>query len=146
MKNTEEQAHELWQKGMYEKYPVIFGDHDKPMSQTCMCWGISIGRGWHKIIEDLCESLQGILKQHDIKVIADQVKEKFGTLRFYYHVDYPDGIAQEGVSKLYDEIRELVNKAEDKSAETCEVCGDKGTQRSGGWICTLCEKHAKERT
>ena len=63
------------------------------------------------------------------QVVADQVKEKYGTLRFYYHGgdDVIDG---------------MVRMAEAMSAVTCEVCGNPGTQRGGGWILTLCDAHA----
>jgi len=66
------------------------------------------------------------------QVVVDQVKEKFGTLRFYYSGgdDYVDGV---------------VRMAEAISAVTCEECGSPGEQRSDGWIRTLCNTHAKSR-
>lgn len=64
------------------------------------------------------------------QVVAVQVKEKYGTLRFYY-----DG---------GDEyIRALTNMAESMSARTCEVCGAPGKRNSFGWIQTLCKTHAE---
>ena len=65
------------------------------------------------------------------QVVAGQVKEKFGMLRFYYNGgdDYIDG---------------LVSMAGSMSAVTCEVCGNPGTSTDGGWIRTLCEEHKKE--
>jgi hypothetical protein len=64
-------------------------------------------------------------------VVAVQIKEKFGTLRFYY-----DG---------GDEyIAGVLSMAESMSARTCEQCGSLGTARGGGWIRTLCDKHAQE--
>ena len=64
------------------------------------------------------------------QVVAVQVKEKFGTLRFYYHGgdDVIDG---------------MVGMAESMSAVTCEECGNPGTVTKGGWIRTLCETHTK---
>lgn len=64
------------------------------------------------------------------QVVAVQVKEKFGTLRFYY--DGGD-----------DYIRGIVSMAESMSAVTCEECGVPGKQRGGGWIQTLCDAHAE---
>jgi hypothetical protein len=60
------------------------------------------------------------------QVIVEQVKEKFGTLRFYYQGgdDYIDG---------------LVAMAESMSGVTCEECGNPGESHSGGWIRTLCQ-------
>jgi len=57
---------------------------------------------------------------------AAQVKEKFGSLRFYMTIGT-------------DEIYELIDKAEALSCKTCEECGESGEARSGGWIRTLCD-------
>ena len=73
------------------------------------------------------------------QVTLDQVKEKFGTLRFYY-------------SGGDDYISGMVSLAESLTGVTCESCGNVGEQRGGGWIhtyCTPCEevreaKRAKE--
>ncbi len=64
------------------------------------------------------------------QVVVDQVKEKFGTLRFYYHGgdDYVDGV---------------VRMAEAMTTVTCETCGNAGKTRSGGWVRTLCDEHEK---
>lgn len=66
------------------------------------------------------------------QVVASQVKEKFGTLRFYYY----------GGDKTVDGI---VRMAESMSAVMCETCGAPGKTRSGGWIQTLCDEHADGR-
>lgn len=62
------------------------------------------------------------------QVVAIQVKEKFGGLRFYYM----------GGDEY---IRGLENMAESMSYRTCEVCGAPGTSTKGRWIRTLCEEH-----
>jgi hypothetical protein len=66
------------------------------------------------------------------QVVAMQVKEKFGTLRFYY-------------SGGDDYVRGLENMAESMSAVTCEECGSPGVVRKGGWIRVLCDTHAEDR-
>ena len=62
------------------------------------------------------------------QVVATQVKEKFGGLRFYYSGgdDYIDGV---------------VAMAESISYRTCEECGSPGTSTKSGWIRVLCEEH-----
>jgi len=61
------------------------------------------------------------------QVIVDQVKEKFGTLRFYYH----------GGDEF---INGLVQMAEAMTSCTCERCGNPGTTESlGGWVTTICK-------
>lgn len=72
------------------------------------------------------------VKQPVCQVTLDQVKEKFGTLRFYY-------------SGGDDVIDGMVRMAESMSAVTCEECGNPGKQVGGGWITTLCKEHAEAR-
>lgn len=64
------------------------------------------------------------------QVVAAQVKEKFGTLSFYY-----------GGGDKY--TSGLISMAESMSGITCEVCGSPGTLRGKGWVQTLCDAHAK---
>jgi hypothetical protein len=63
------------------------------------------------------------------QLVATQVKEKFGTLRFYYvgGDDYCDGV---------------MSLADNMSAVTCERCGKPGKTRNKGWVATLCDEHA----
>jgi hypothetical protein len=62
---------------------------------------------------------------------VQQIKEKFGGLRFYY--DGGD-----------ERISGLVDMAESWAAHTCETCGNKGERRHGGWVRTLCDVHEAE--
>jgi hypothetical protein len=66
------------------------------------------------------------------QVTLDQVKEKFGTLRFYY-------------SGGDDYIRGLVSMAESMSGVTCESCGNLGERTGGGWMRTICESCEEKR-
>jgi len=125
-----------------EKYPKIFADRYKPMTETAMCWGLEIGDGWYKILDSLCNQIQHYVdwkqEQKDkygrgqgcSQVIATQVKEKFGGLRFYY----------EGGD---DYIRGLVSMAESWAENTCETCGHPGKLKGRGWLYTACDEHTK---
>lgn len=73
---------------LFEKYPVIFKDRTLPMTETCMCWGLSCGDGWYNLLDNLCKDLTYISKQYDVTITAEQVKEKYATLRFYYSTKY----------------------------------------------------------
>jgi hypothetical protein len=81
--------------------------------------------------EEILES--GIKKVRPIipQVVVEQVKEKFGTLRFYY---------QGGDDEIYG----MVRMAESMSGVMCEECGAPGTSNSDGWVRTLCEQHEAE--
>lgn len=59
------------------------------------------------------------------QVTVDQVKEKFGTLRFYY-------------TGGDDHINGMVRMAESMSGCTCEECGNPATTGGQGWIRTIC--------
>jgi hypothetical protein len=66
------------------------------------------------------------------QVVATQIKEKFGTLRFYYNGGD-------------DYIRGLESMAASMTLRICEECGKPGKIREGGWLKTLCDEHAQER-
>jgi hypothetical protein len=98
-------------------------------------WGIECSNGWFNIISVLCQNIQSHItwkKGECPQVVVTQVKEKFGTLRFYY-----DG-GDEYISGL-------VSMAEAMSEVTCETCGTPGHSRHGGWIKVLCDTHYQER-
>lgn len=63
--------------------------------------------------------------------VAVQVKEKFGTLRFY-------------VDRATDAQYNYIEFAEVMSSKTCEECGAPGRTYPIGWHRTLCDKHADE--
>jgi hypothetical protein len=115
-------------------YPKMMVNRNKPMTETCMCWGFECGDGWFQILNQLMGNIQSHIdwqnrdKEVVPQVTLDQVKEKFGTLRFYY-------------SGGDDYIRGMVTMAESMSGVTCETCGNPGTRTGGGWIKTACKEH-----
>lgn len=121
------------QEKLYKKYPKIFVQKDKPMTETCMCWGFECGDGWYDLIDMLCGIIQWDIDNNGHPQIeATQVKEKYGTLRFY-------------TNGQNDRQTGYINFAEYLSGFICEGCGsnDKVT-RTKGWIVTLCPKCMKK--
>lgn len=138
-----EKEYDAFADSMKTKYPAMFS---KPYG------GFAVGTGWWTIIERLCANIQSHIdhknstREHLLKanpyghkvpdaveqVTVDQIKEKFGGLRFYY-------------TGGDDYISGLVSMAESWAANSCEECGKPGTRRSGGWIRTLCDEHEAER-
>jgi hypothetical protein len=115
-------------------FPKLFAERELDHTQTAMCWGFECGDGWFNILNHLCQNIQHHIdwankKEETVpQVVVEQVKEKFGTLRFYYRGgdDYISG---------------LVAMAESMSGVTCEECGAPGEANSGGWIRTRCKEH-----
>lgn len=109
-----------------QKYPSLYCDRHGDMQMTLMCWGFECGDGWYELID----VISGLLTAHNLDISAVQVKEKFGTLRFYHAPvdDYSIGV----------EIA-----AGQLSKRICEACGEPAMTNSydGGWWSTLCQKH-----
>lgn len=117
------------EKQLFEKYPKIFKQKDSSPSETCMCWGIECGDGWFWLLDCLCNHLQFDIDRNGYPQLeAVQVKEKFGTLRFY-------------VSGANEKQQAMISFAEFLSSSICERCGsNKNVTQTEGWIQTLCEE------
>lgn len=126
-------------------FPHLFRDRNVSMMQTAFCWGFEHGDGWEKIIRSAAEKIEPIIvKMMDDAIKAkdeealdyipttSQVKEKYGTLRWY-------------MTCSTDEIDEIINEAEKKSETTCEQCGKKGKLRGDSWVYTACNDCHKKR-
>jgi uncharacterized Zn finger protein (UPF0148 family) len=135
-----------------------------------MCWGIECPLGWFNIIKQLCTVLEfynmEFVKNHGVAIVANQVKEKFGTLRFYYTVrpvdengiakmdiyelsteeDRKRGIVMEYLEMLADDI---IREAEAMTETTCADCGiplDKDNMvETKGWITYICKECDEKR-
>jgi len=118
-------------------FPYLYANRYEDMYTTAMCWGFECGDGWEPIIRHLSEELEFLNENASCSVRAEQVKEKFGTLRFYVSITDATG-------KWADIIWDLVDMAELRTSYTCEVCGEHGKRRGNGWIHTLCDLHHEE--
>jgi hypothetical protein len=129
MSYTEEE-YNVFEKRLHERFPEMFS---QPYG------GVAVGKGWWQIIESLCKNIQHHVDWKNRQtgegcqpVVVDQIKEKFGGLRFYY-------------TGGDDTVDGMVRMAESWAANSCEVCGVPGKLRSGGWMRTLCDHHEEER-
>jgi len=95
---------ELEQK-LLSKYPKLYGKHNLPMSETCMCWGFDVPDEWYDTIDDLSNKLTKIAERDNIEIQAEQVKSKFGQLRYYLGFIICS-------RETFDEIYEAVDEAE----------------------------------
>lgn len=129
---TQNQVYERWIK----QFPLCF---ETP--GCCMGFGLEFNKGWNGIVEELLGKIEAYLAETyktkgkpEYSFQIDQIKEKFGTLRFY--VTFAD-----------DAIFDMINDAECKSAKTCEHCGNTGemkTRKGAFWLQTQCEKCAEK--
>lgn len=86
---------------------------------------IDCNQGWHQIIVDCHKELVAI----DPDYILFQVKEKLGGLRYYI----------DSSTKDYYAMRDVIDKYERLSLQTCEYTGEPGVlaKGKGGWRKTL---------
>lgn len=132
---------------LFDRYPDIFRERNLPMMETCMCWGLECDDGWFTLLDDLCAQLTLLKRFTGVEVVAQQVKEKFATLRFYYSVaSFPIASTEEESRQWSNIVSALIDHAEHVSAQTCEVTGEYGSLHvRGGWHKTLCEDEAKKQ-
>ena len=141
---------EQWEKGGYSTYDA---------------YGCCVSEGWYDILRGLCLEITEAYEAAglEVDIIVDQVKEKFGRLRFYYHpkgqnrgiqaIDFLGNGSSlrmsPGDTDLHKEISKIVQKWEEKSVTVCERCGIPGELRGDlSWISTLCDScydKSKER-
>lgn len=88
------------------------------------------GQGWEKLYKPILDKIEEENKNRDesnkIKIL--QIKEKFGGLRIY-------------LENETEEIAKMVFDAEDKSYQTCEICGSEEnvyTVSHRCWYSTKC--------
>lgn len=129
--NTDFEKYDEFAKRMEERFPKMFA---QPYG------GFAVGEGWWPIIESLCANIQSHTdwwnknhEKHPIveQVVVEQIKEKFGGLRFYY-------------TGGDEKIQGMVRIAEAWADHSCEECGAPGTSGGKGWIKTLCPVHRAE--
>lgn len=116
-----------------ERYPLIFAERHRSTSESCMGWGITCEDGWFDLLDVLCERLQFWADHNGApQIVAAQVKEKLGTLRFYPRT-------------ASDEQWGMIRMAEAMSARICEQCGRPGrTVVYGFRLMTRCPEHTPD--
>ena len=138
---------EKLQSDLVKAYPKIFKDVGGDPKVTCMADGIQCNDGWYDLLDTLCHTMQRwcdgentrYITETDkyefvvegdpeyVQVVASQVKEKLGELRFY--VDGGDATTQG-----------IIQMAENMSSRICELCGSPAkTSRDSGWMHTTCD-------
>lgn len=139
------------------KYDILASKYPELVGKSRF-GGFCVGEGWFNLIDRLCGMIHYHVTQHneDVEYRLNhmerdpeasysedlitkwempkirQVKEKFGTLRFYMDTNIK-------------RFRHYVDFAEAMSGVVCEECGAPGSVRnSSGWIHVMCDKHEAE--
>jgi len=110
-----------------DKYPNLYKDGKIPL-------GFSCGEGWHQIIDELSAKLTDLFNTIPLLNHPNvmQIKEKFGSLRYYISHQPPE---------ISEEVHKLISECETKSETVCEQCGQSPAntkQNDRGWLKTLC--------
>ena len=166
-----------WKFELQEAFPFMRQNNVEEEHNLYKRWGFECSGGWYHLLRECCEAIvaryaEDGIEMNEIDFEPAQIKEKFGTLRFYYgYEDAPCGIAafdnlatgesirfepeaegdiDDAKAKLRQDIRFIVRTAEEKSRHTCEVCGAEGELRNDSdvgihWVQTLCDSCHEKR-
>jgi hypothetical protein len=125
-------------KQLTNAFPLLYANRYLKEYRDPISFGFEVHDGWFDLIYKLSEKLEPLIRQYIIAHKDDpdnlsyiqlgqtwwptaiQVKEKFGTLRFY-------------MSECTDEMSRLIDEAESLSGTICDICGKPGevTNSSG---------------
>lgn len=136
------------QQLLYDKYSKIFAQKDLPKGKSNMYYGVSCGDGWYDILDVLCGQIKNNTESFagfEIKFEACQIKEKFGSLRFYYDLQFENNFPELIELRIKAKISGLVEMAEAISHHICEGCGAPGYKNTERWIKTMCDNCHEKR-
>lgn len=109
---------------------------------TPIGWFDGMPPGWGNIIHDGLAKIDAIITDSacDVHLHVEQVKEKFGTLRFYV------GFLDKDEEPVYDtewaqRIRNITHEMETETEDVCCFCGRKdGIKWRHGWVHLSCDE------
>jgi len=140
---------------LMEEFTKEFLIKDYPVLLSNVRCGVSVQPGWGMLVHNLCSDITMVMAANPgLKITVDQVKQKFGAMRFYAQV-YTTATDLDGIfltnikvapehEAAKEKIRALIQKAEADSTFTCEVCGAPGNiVNLSGWLQASCKKHGK---
>jgi hypothetical protein len=129
---------------MVKSYPDLFRQRHLPATETCMCWGFEVGKGWRPTLNSMCEKITAIIRAYpSIHVEFTQIKEKYGSGRFYYN-SWHDESAEESRIELIlsaiGAIDDIIERAERAVDSICAITGEQYYTKItyGGWVYDIC--------
>jgi len=131
--------------------------------------GIEFYRGWMDLFSRLCFAIDEALGDDKRGFHWTQVKEKWGSMRAYHHMDrsaegaryapvkissqQPNGALKQVLvmnqgsaagDAIGKRISDLIDAACEEAAHTCMVCGEPAEIKNLGWVACLCDHHEKQ--
>lgn len=146
---------------LYVTYPDLFTDQFRR-------YGITVGDGWYRLIEALCEQFVADKRMHEwkmhheasnmvnqgipldlvtdaMKPLHDEYERICMAVPTFLQIKEKFGELRIYIETIDDKYRSMVQLVEDLSSGMCEECGNVGTLGGDFWIKTLCDHHRKER-
>jgi len=127
---------------IFNDFPELFTLRND-LNSSLMAFGFECRNGWYNLIYNLCKDIYDYFIEKYGKIPeyfnVVQVKEKFGSLRFY-------------ITQAPKEIHDMIYEAEKRSYFICENCGKECPQPTPdkeyksfyrdklSWIQTLCDE------
>lgn len=114
-----------WKIRNKKNYLYFINKYENIFTKEGPSCGFDCPSGWVDLVDGLCEKLNKLEKPP----IVEQVKQKFGELRFY-------------ISNGSEQAYEIIHECEKRSWDICEFCGsmDNVTQSKTNWTFTVCSK------
>jgi hypothetical protein len=108
-------------------FPELYEKHGYSTKERPFSVSFGVGEGWFTLLYELSLDITNHVKKNpDSAIGITDIKEKFGTLRYYFY----------GGDET---IENLIHKAERSSGYTCEKCGSWAeVMTNGGWLSTRC--------
>ena len=101
--------------------------------------GLEMYDGWTPILARACAEIDTILGPQNRGFHFFQIKEKYGSARYYFEADELGGEALQ-------KIQIVLDRAESATEIACMLCGRPANiENYGRWFLCLCEVHAGER-
>lgn len=138
------------------RFPYMFNTKDN--------FAYAFHRGWMPILSGLCVEIEQLLGERREAFHWKQIKEKFGTGRFYYSLGTArdlrvDLINPAGRLSFSTEVQpddafadvkqtvfKLVAKGEEETTRSCMICGGEATPRAYEfYILNLCADHHPDK-
>jgi len=105
------------------------------------------GDGWIPHVNKITDTLVHRVNQYntdngtELKFHINQIKQKFGGLRYYISFYDTDGVDNDFITNSHKYVWDM----EFVAGFICEQCGMYAEKRGGGWITTLCDGCYNER-